>query len=81
VRDRFLVAKQLDQLRGQGPQQVGLEPAEVGDHQAAAPVSGERTHSDLLSVAQSPYSCIAWTSRSISSREPELTTDLPSSCT
>ncbi len=38
-------------------------------------------HDCLSSVAQRPYSCIACTSRSISSRLPELTTDLPSSCT
>ena len=35
----------------------------------------------LSRVAQRPYSCIACTSRSISSRLPELTTDLPSSWT
>ena len=81
VRHRLLVAQQLDQLGGQGAQQVGLEAGEVRDHQPAAPVPGEPAHSDLLSVAHRPYSCIAWTSRSISSREPVLTTDLPSWCT
>ncbi len=71
--------------RGQRAQQVGLEAGEVRDDQPAAAVPAGtqliRRHSACLIVAQRPYSCIACTSRSISSRVPWLTTDLPSSCT
>ena len=83
ARHRRLVAQQLDELGGQRAQQVGLEAGEVGDDPAAAAVPREAAHWSLLlsMVAHRPYSCIACTSRSISSRVPVLTTDLPSSCT
>ena len=83
ARRRRLVAEQLDQLRGQRAEQVGLEAGEVRDDPAAAAVPGEAGHRWRLlhRVAHRPYSCIACTSRSISSRLPVLTTDLPSSCT
>ena len=75
-----LVAQQLDELRGERAQQVGLEAAERRDDVAAAEVAGESAHCFSM-VAQRPYSCIACTSRSISSRLPVLTADLPSSWT
>ena len=78
-----LVAQQLDDLRGQRPQQVGLEAGEGGDDPAGLPVVLETAHPQVAFsiVAQRPYSCIAWTSRSISSRVPVETTDRPSVCT
>ena len=81
VRHRGLVAQQLDQLAGQGAQQVRLEAGERGDDPPAAPVPVEGTHSWRSIVAQRPYSCIACTSRSISSRLPVLTAERPSSWT
>ncbi len=82
--DRRLVAQQLDQLGREGAQQVGLEDGEGGDARPAAPVSLEPRHpgaSAFCIVAHRPYSCIAWTSRSISSRLPVETTERPSTCT
>ena len=80
-RDGPLVAQQLHELRRQRPQQVGLEAGERRDDVPTAPVPGESAHELFSMVAHRPYSCIAWTSRSISSRVPVLTTDLPSLCT
>ena len=80
-----LVAQQLDELGGQRAQQVGLEPGERRDDPAAAAMAVEPAQRPLTScfsiVAHRPYSCMACTSRSISSRLPVVTTDLPSSCT
>ena len=78
-----LVAQQLDHLRGQRPQQVGLEAGEGGDDPTGLPVPLEAAHpQDAFSiVAHRPYSCMACTSRSISSRVPVETTDRPSLCT
>ena len=80
---RRLVAQQLDQLGRERAEQVGLEDGEGGDRGAAPAVSAEPAHlsSAFCIVAHRPYSCIAWTSRSISSRLPVETTDRPSSCT
>src|SRR4029079_2603531 len=75
-----LVAQELHELGGERTQQIGLEAGEGGDDPAAPPMAGETIHCFSM-VAQRPYSCIAWTSRSISSRLPELTADLPSRCT
>ena len=78
-----LVAQQLDQLGGERSEQVGLEDGERGDRGPAAAVPAEAAHlsSAFCIVAHRPYSCMAWTSRSISSRLPVETTERPSSCT
>ena len=74
---------EADLLRSLASQLVELlrnEAAVPRDDQAAPPVAGESAHCFSI-VAHRPYSCMAWTSRSISSRLPVLTTDLPSSWT
>src|SRR5690606_26253439 len=74
----LFAAQQLNQLGCQGTQDVRLDSAEDGHD---LPTSGrlEPVHHSpaLSSVAHRPYSCIAWTSRSISSRDPVETTARP----
>src|SRR5690606_39729639 len=75
------ILEQLDDLARQVGQQLGLVELE-GRRDGAAASASEGLHTSLRSsVAHSPYSCMAWTCRSCSSRRPLETTALPSSCT
>ena len=80
-----LVAQQLDQLRRRasaaGRPRTRVKVATLAPLRRCRLNPLMRQASAFCIVAHRPYSCIACTSRSISSRLPVETTDRPSSCT